>query len=90
MKKEVTKDFVVLAGAIITLLITLIFMPALVFIFGWLGGFLVESFLGDLPTGWLNHLLGTDRFAKGDLAKITAILAVIGMYLKAKVNVKSE
>ena len=90
MKKDLMKDFAVMGSAIITLIITILIMPAIVFLFGWLGGFLVELILGNMPTDWLNYVLNTDRFAKGDLAKITALLAVVGAYLKAKVTVKSE
>ncbi len=76
-------------GAIIAGAILLIFGPALGVLLGWLGGFLIELFLGAKPTEWLNLALNTDRFAKGDLPKITAVLAIIGSYFKTSVT-KSE
>ena len=77
-------------GTVIGLLFLFLIGPAVGFMIGWLGGFLVELFLGDLPANWLNHLLGTDRFIKGDLARITAFLAVVGSYIRTTVKEKSE
>lgn len=64
-------------GTIIAWGILLIIAPAFAVAYGWLLGFLIELLLGARPTEWLNHALGTERFAKGDIAKITALLAII-------------
>jgi len=77
-------------GAGLGILLFLITAPALGVLFGWLGGFLVELVLGSKPTEWLNLTFNTDRFARGDLPKITAVLAIIGSYFKTKVTAKSE
>ena len=78
-----------LVGAIIAFIALFIFAPAFGVMLGWLGGFLVEMVLGSKPTEWLNLTFNTDRFAKGDLPKITAVLAIIGSYFKTSVT-KSE
>ena len=75
-----------LAGVIIAFVILFIFGPAFGALLGWLGGFLIELVLGAKPTEWLNLTFNTDRFAKGDLPKITAVLAIIGSYFKSSVS----
>lgn len=75
-----------LAGVIIAFVILFIFGPAFGALLGWLGGFLIELVLGAKPIEWLNLTFNTDRFAKGDLPKITAVLAIIGSYFKSSVS----
>ena len=83
-------EFLAGLGAFAAALLLILIAPALGVLFGWLGGFLVELFLGEKPTEWLNLTFGTDRFARGDLPKITAVLAIIGSYFRTSVKAKSE
>lgn len=79
-------SLLLVAGGILAIIGIIILHPTLSFLVGWLSGFLVELFLGDIPANWLNHVFDTDRFAKGDLAKITALLAVVSSFLRTKVT----
>lgn len=83
-------EILAVLGAFMLTLGLLVIAPALGVLFGWLGGFLVELVLGSKPTEWLNLTFNTDRFTKGDLPKITAVLAIIGSYFRTKVTTNSE
>lgn len=68
-------------GALIgVIVIAILIAPTLALLIGWLIGYIIELFIGDNPTNWLNVTLGTDRFARGDLPKVTAVLALVAMF----------
>lgn len=74
-----------LIGGFVAIIILFIIGPAFGTLLGWISGYLIELVLGTKPTEWLNLTFNTERFAKGDLPKITAVLAIIGSYFKTRV-----
>lgn len=77
------KQVISVVLASLAVLAMFVIYPAIIVLFGWLGGFLVELFLGSRPTEWMNLMFNTDRFVEGDLPKVTAVLAIIGSYFRS-------
>lgn len=63
---------------IVVFITAVIFGPAILFFFGWLGGWLAEITIGHILCDGLNSLFGTTRFIPADLPVIGGTFAWIG------------
>lgn len=61
----------------LTALFLIICAPAVVLLIGWGFGFMAELVSGDFIANTLNMMFNTERFVKGDFARITAVLAAV-------------
>ena len=73
------KTAAVIGGTVIFLGFMFIF-PLLALLVGWFVGFVIELATGSYTTDSLNVITGSDRFAKGDFARLTAVVAVLGTF----------
>lgn len=76
------KEIGIFIGGLIAIVGMVIILPLLAVLIGWFAGFIIEFATGSYTTDGMNVLAGTDRFAKGDFARLTAIAAVIGTLFK--------
>ena len=71
-----------IVGILAVLAILLIFGPALVFLFGWIGGWFAKITIGNILCNGLNALVGTTMFTPSQLPLIGGTLAWIGGFFK--------
>ena len=74
------KTSAAVVGAIVLFAALLFITPLLALFIGFLVGFIIELTTGTYATDSLNVIFGTDRFVRGDFARLTAIAAVIGTF----------
>jgi hypothetical protein len=84
------KDGVTIIGTVVAVIALVILLPIIYLFSGWFVGWVIEAMTGSYVTSGLNLLFGTDRFAEGDLPKITATLAVVGSFFKAQQTNKNN
>ena len=77
MDKTLEK-FLTLCG----LVALLVFAPALVFLFAYVGGMLLDWIVGDKLVDGLNLMFNTTRFTRDLIPLTCATLATIGRYFK--------
>lgn len=71
---------------IILAIATLVISPALSFMFAYIGGCILNFFVGDTLVRGLNLLFDTTRFTKPMIPVICATVATIGKYFRTTVN----
>ena len=60
----------------------LVFLPVIIFGFGYFGGIILKWIVGDLIVNGLNIIFNTTRFNLNLIPIMCATLAIIGGYLK--------
>lgn len=70
-------------GAVLVLIIALIFGPVLYYFGGWITGHILSWFIGDTVINGMNYLFNTDRFTVDMLPTICGTLGVIGSFFKS-------
>ena len=83
MKKSSGLEMVGIMTLIVGFIGLLVFSPIIVFGFAYLGGMILNAFVGELIVDGLNLIFNTTRFTT-DLVPLTcATLATIGKYFKS-------
>lgn len=83
MKKSNSLETVGIVTVILGFIGLLVFSPILVFGFAYLGGMILNAFVGEAIVNGLNLIFDTTRFTT-DLVPLTcATLATIGKYFKS-------
>lgn len=83
MKKSNSLETVGIVTVILGFIGLLVFSPILVFGFAYLGGMILNAFVGESIVNGLNLIFDTTRFTT-DLVPLTcATLATIGKYFKS-------
>lgn len=72
-----------IVGVFVLAALMLFISPLIALLVGWFVGFVIELITGTYTTDSLNVLVGKDRFAQGDFARLTAVAAVIGSFFKS-------
>jgi len=81
MKSNLEK--VGVGSIIVGFIILLVFSPVLTFGCAYLGGMILNYFVGDAITNGLNVVFNTDRFTSDLIPLVCATLATIGKYFKS-------
>ena len=81
MKSNLEK--VGVGSSIVGFIILLVFSPVLTFGCAYLGGMILNYFVGDAITNGLNIVFNTDRFTSDLIPLVCATLATIGKYFKS-------
>lgn len=77
------KDNLTIFGGCLTAIILVILSPVLCFFGGWICGWLLKFFIGDIVTNGLNLLLNTTRFIPESLPIVCGALATVGSFFKS-------
>lgn len=77
-------------GAILALILVLIFGPVLYYFGGWITGHILSWFIGDTVVNGLNYLFNTTRFTVDMLPTICGTLGVIGSFFKSTSTTSSK
>lgn len=84
---ETKKTGAVIATAIIILVMSF-FSPILVFAGGWIAGWILKTFIGEVIANGLNTLFNVAYFTPEFLPVLCGILSVIGTLLRPAMNFK--
>jgi len=68
---------------IITAILTLVFLPVIIFWFGYFGGWILSSFVGEHITQGVNLLLDRHSLEVDTIPVLCGTLAVIGRYFSS-------
>lgn len=71
---------------ILLAIFTLVISPALSFMLSYIGGCILNFFVGDTLVRGLNLLFNTTRFTKPMIPVVCATVATIGKYFRTTVN----
>ena len=83
MKNDIGETIGFCLGAILALVLLIIFGPVLYYFGGWITGHILSWFIGDTVVNGMNHLFNTDRFTVDMLPTICGTLGVIGSFFKS-------
>jgi hypothetical protein len=75
---------------ILLAIFTLVISPALSFMFAYIGGCILNFFVGDTLVNGLNIIFNTTRFTKPMIPIICATIATIAKYFKTTVNMSKH
>lgn len=84
---ETKKIGAVIITAIIILVISF-FSPVLVFASGWIAGWILKTFIGEVIANGLNTLFNVAYFTPEFLPVLCGILSVVGSLLRPVTNFK--
>lgn len=70
-------------SAVVLAVVLLVFSPVLTFVFGYLGGMLLDWIVGAKLVNGLNLMFDTTRFTRDLIPLTCATLATIGRYFKS-------
>lgn len=77
-------------GAVTGILGLLVFAPVLTFGFAYLGGMILNYFVGNSVVNGLNLLFDTTRFTRDLIPLTCAILATVGKYFRSSQTVNNK
>ena len=89
MKKN-TLGSVGAVTVIVSFITFLVISPALTFAFAYVGGMIINFFVGEGLVKGLNLIFNTTRFTREMIPLTCATLATIGRYFKSSTNVNKE
>lgn len=72
-----SKDIGAIIGGIVGMALVALSIPLIALLIGYLFGGVIELATGTFATETMNLIANTDRFAKGDFAKMTALIGAI-------------
>ena len=75
---------------IVSFITFLVISPALTFAFAYVGGMIINFFVGEGLVKGLNLMFNTTRFTREMIPLTCATLATIGRYFKSSTNVNKE
>ena len=84
------KDNLTIFSGCLAAIILVILSPVLGFFGGWICGWLLEFFIGDMVANGLNILLNTTRFTPDVLPIVCGALATVGSFFKSNNNGSSK
>ena len=90
MMKKDTLDGIGAITVIVTLITFLVISPALTFAFAYVGGMIINFFVGEGLVKGLNLMFNTTRFTREMIPLTCATLATIGKYFKCNVSTNSK
>jgi len=77
-------------GAVAGIFGLLVFVPVLTFGFAYLGGMILNYFVGNSVVNGLNLLFNTTRFTRDLIPLTCAILATVGRYFRSSQTVSNK
>ena len=80
------KDDMTIFGGCLTAIIFVILSPVIFFGCGWLDGWILKFFIGDVVANALNLLFNTTRFTSESLPIVCGALATVGGFFKTSVS----
>ena len=84
------KDNIGCITGIATLIVLLIFWPAIAYFTGWFAGLLLQWIIGDVVAHGLNYVFNTTRFTADMLPITCGIFSVIGSFFKSSTSTHSK
>lgn len=88
--KNKTLENIGTVTVIAVLIVTLIIMPALTFGCAYIGGMIINFFVGEGLVKGLNLMFNTTRFTREMIPLTCATLATIGRYFKSSTTTNSK
>lgn len=78
-----SKDIGAIIGGLVILALGILFIPLIALMIGFLIGGVIELATGTFTSETMNLIANTDRFARGDFAKLTAVLGALTPLFKS-------
>lgn len=89
MKKD-TLEGVGAVTVIVSAIVLLIVSPALTFVFAYIGGMIIDFFVGEGLVKGLNLMFDTTRFTREMIPLTCATLATIGRYFRSSTTTNTK
>ena len=89
MKKD-TLENVGAVTILVSFIAFLVILPALTFAFAYVGGMIIDFFVGEGLVKGLNLMFNTTRFTREMILLTCATLATIGRYFKSSTTTNSK
>ena len=90
MMKKNTLENIGAITVIVSLITFLVILPALTFAFAYVGGMIINFFVGEGLVKGLNLMFNTTRFTREMIPLTCATLATIGRYFKSSTTTNSK